>query len=394
MGNYDSLRQHLDEYWNTASEDQSGWRYRLSNLVTNFGNIPLPNPFVPPNHEYFAKSQYYWDSYFTILGMVKQNREQALIAKGMVENLAYLYKRMGVVPMYNNIQSFGRTQPPYLTRLAWEVYEAKVVDRLWLLEIMDIADKEYLRVWNKHKRYLKDYGLSRYYPKLFKSKLAVYESGWDLSTRFANNQAELIPIDLNCQLYVYERDFAKLHRKLGDSSLANRFDALADQRRERINNLMWDEDEGFYFDYDTKLKQLTPLATLAGFFPLWAGVASAEQAERMIASLKKFEFKHGLSSSEEVPWRGRQWDYPNAWPPLQYIVITGLKDYGYETIAKRLAKKWLDLNQTLLERDGTLWEKHDVVAGEPGKSGLYPTQKNFAWTAGVATRLLADFDLK
>ncbi len=392
MRDKQAILAYIEAYWQKACYPNerklpASWR----NLIMQLGRIKLPHPFIAPNDDYFADTQFYWDTYFTVLGLVVS--ERAELARGMVDNLCFLLKKFGYIPARNSYTSLGRTQPPYLTRMAFEVYEHGGANLDWLGNVMALAQKEYEQAWNSGRRLDNVTELSRYAPRWWRRHLTVYESGWDSSARFNNtNYASLLPIDLNCQLYVYEQDFAAYAELTGDKAAQKRWQQAAQKRQKLVNQYCWDEKSGFFFDYNTQSNQREPLYTLAGFFPLWAGLASAKQAKRMVKHLAVFERSNGLASTEHLTWDNRQWDYPNGWPPLQYIVITGLRRYGFHKDAKRLATAYLKLCQTMFARTGKLWEKYDVVDGDVGRAANYPTQSGFGWTNAVYLRLLDDLD--
>ena len=390
--NYQDVTAYIHEYWGqVAFAPGKKVDAGLRNKVMRIGYIPLPNTALAPNGQYFAGTQFYWDTYFTILGLVTDG--YVALARGMVDNLCFLHEKFGLIPARNSTTSRGRTQPPFLTRMAWEVYEHEGVERNdeWLANVIAIAQKEYEDVWCGKRRYIPELGLSRYNPQYLPRFLAVYESGWDKSTRFNYNPQNIVPVDLNAQLYVYEediRDWAKSHEQLRVQIWQERMD----RRKALITQYFWDDQTGFFYDYDLKEKKRMTLRTLAGFYPMWAGAATPEQAKRCVEQLPYFENPFGLASTESTEWHGRQWDYPNGWAPLQYIVIAALRRYGYNEEAVRLTNKWLELNQIMLKNTGQLWEKYDVVKGGVGLPGRYPTQPGFSWTCSVFTRLLADLE--
>jgi alpha,alpha-trehalase len=386
---YQPVLDHIERSWpaftfRARKPGLGGWR----NLFMRFAWVRLPYPAIAPNDRYFAGTQFYWDTYFTVIGLVVSGRTAQ--AKQMVDNLCFLFDKFGLVPARNSLTSLGRSQPPFLTRMAYEVYEAGGADRKWLRTVLGYARREYEQVWQAAPRYEAQSGLSRYRPRYLPRLLTGYESGWDLSSRFRPGQTGLLPVDLNCLLYQYEADFAGQARMREDTVAERHWQRRMDERRERIDRYFWDEKSGFYYDHDSAKRGIVHFKTLAGFYPLWCGAASEEQARRCVEQLAVFEQSGGLASSEKRPWRRRQWDYCNGWPPLQYVVITGLRRYGYHAEADRLTRKWLDLNLEIFQRNGKLWEKYDVISRRVGKRGRYPTQPGFAWTDGVFLRLLHD----
>jgi alpha,alpha-trehalase len=275
--------------------------------------------------------------------------------------------------------------------MAWEVFEAGAADKAWMAKVLQIAATEYEKVWHGPGRFVSEIGLSRYHPEHLTHFLTTYESGWDTSSRFAKRPQSVLPVDLAALLYQYEDDLLNWSEQHKPEDVGLWQERL-DRRRALITEYFWDEKSGFFYDYDLKNRKRLPLKTLAGFFPLWCGAASQKQADACAKQLPAFEHEFGLTTTERVPWKKHQWDYPNGWPPLQYIVIHGLRSYGYNDEATRLTRRWLYLNQIMLQKTGHLWEKYDVVQGEIGLRGrVYATLPGFTWTNAVFLRLLKDF---
>ncbi len=386
MAAYNSVLEYIEEFWDSATTpaNKSKWG-SFRNLLMHIGRIDLPNPIVSPNHQYFAGTQYYWDSYFTIIGLIESGRND--VAKGMVDNLIYLHKKFGFFPARNSITSIGRTQPPLFTSMVWEVYDTKEVSDKWLDEAMQIAVVEYNKTWTSGRRIHEPSRLSRYRPQFLKKLLTVYESGWDVSSRFAYGNTNLLPVDLNCMLHKYEVDIVRWHALRGKPHLADKWKKYANVRKRLITDYFWDDNQGFFYDFDVKSMSQEKFATLAGFMPLWCGAATKEQAEKCTEKLPIFLQKHGLASSQQTSKNNRQWDYPNGWAPLQLFVVDGLRNYGYFKDANEITNRWMQINNDVYEKTKNLWEKYDVVTGDIGLSGRYKTQPGFSWTNGVYLRL-------
>lgn len=381
------LQDYIQSYWDKAKVKPKLSRWgSLRNVVMHIGLIKLPHPVISPNNEYFASTQYYWDSYFTIIGLIDSGRLAE--AKAMADNLIFLFKRFGFMPARNSLTSIGRTQPPFFTRMAWEVYQAGAADETWFNAAMELAEKEYNNVWLHKRRLHTVSGLSRYRPWLLKKLLTTYESGWDVSSRFALGRTSVLPVDLNCLLYQYEKDIQTWHQQAGRKDEAKKWRLRAQERARSISTYFWDDAGNFFYDFDIKKDQRDTLITIAGFFPLWCGAATQSQADGVVGMLDKLLQPHGLATTEKMPYLHRQWDYPNGWPPLQLIAVEGLKNYGFDEQANDIAARWLALNEAVYQKTGRMWEKYDVVRGQKGKRGRYPTQPGFSWTNGVYLRLL------
>lgn len=348
--------------------------------------IGLPNRFVSPNTPWLKNYQFYWDSYFVILGLTVSGKIN--LAKGIVNNFIYLYKKFGIIPMANKFYYLGNSQPSFLTSMIREVFKF-TKDKEWLKETMKVAESELEKYW-RGKDHLSCDGLSQYYHPLDLHSLAEVESGWDMTSRFKNECLDYLPIDLNSCLYKYEMDIADTYKFLNNKSKEKEFLARAKKRKGIISKLMWNKEKSFFFDYNHRIKKQGDFYSVAGFYPLWAKLVSKAQAKRVKEKLKIFECEGGLANTQKsgLAKEFKQWDYPNGWPNQQWIVIKGLLNYGFEEDAKRIAIKWLNLNEKVFQETGMFWEKYDVVKLSVGKSGRYSTASGFSWTNAVFVKLI------
>lgn len=347
-------------------------------------DIGLPNPFVAPNTGEFRIDQFYWDTYFTILGLLESGRIE--LAKGMVDNLIYLYKKFNIIPIRTKIYALNISEIPFLTSMGLEVFN-QIKNKKWLKKVMSVAEKELREYWMDD-RHLSYQGLSRYSGFFVTNYGAEFESGWDTTSRFKDRCLDYLPIDLNCCLYKYEKDLGEFYK---NSKKGKKYKKKSKQRKKKIEKLMWDGE--FFFDYNHKEEKISNFYSLAGFYPLWAKMVSKKKAKKMKEKIKLFEQKGGLANTqkEKLFKEQRQWDYPNGWPNQQWIVVKGLLNYGFKKDAKRIAKKWLDMSKKVFEKTGKFWEKYDVVKHDIGKSGLYPTQSGFGWTNSIFLKLVNTF---
>src|SRR5262249_56515635 len=97
----------------------------------------------------------------------------------------------------------------------------------------------------------------------------------------------------------------------------------------------------------------------ATFYPLWAGVATPEQARAVAGNLKTFERPGGIAMSDRVT--GVQWDLPYGWAPLQLLTVEGLQRYDFQDDARRIATNFVETVSQNFQRDGTIREKYNVV---------------------------------
>src|SRR3989344_2684524 len=303
--------------------------------------LGLPNAYLVPayerGHSFDFNELYYWDSYFMVQGILDKPHQH--LVSGILDNLLAMQKRFKIIPNGSRTYLMGRSQPPLLTSFILDVYKAYQLDNRWLAEAMSVAEEEYKRVWtgtvkpNARQIYQ---GLSRYYDINYLHDLAEAESGWDLTPRFSRHCLNFLPVDLNSLLYKYETDFAYVRRLLGDEVTAVQWDQAAQRRRQKMNELMWSNLRNFYYDYNYFKEQRSNVDSLAAFYTRWAGMVDERQATRLVGSLRKFENKGGLSTTDTVMLgqfvpgsMPTQWAYPNGWAPLHYLVVRGLQRYGY-----------------------------------------------------------------
>jgi alpha,alpha-trehalase len=212
--------------------------------------------------------------------------------------------------------------------------------------------------------------------------LAEAETGHDFNERFDHRCLDFVHTDLNGHLYEYEKFFAD-HGEALKWNFTIDWEARAESRKALINELLWSEERGLFLDYDTVNQRPGQVATLAGVQLLANGVASQEQAGRIVANLPLFERARGVAFSEETPnCRRYQWAFPNVWPPMARMTVEGLLRYGYQEDARRVARKFVETTENLFEKTGQLWEKTDAETGDVA-GGEYDAAPMIGWTAGV-----------
>jgi len=378
-----------EKYRETLDYIRRSWsKITFENKVDNGTQIGLPNKYISPSSEWFAGDMFYWDSYFIILGLVDTG--QVNLARGIVDNFVYLYKRFGIIPSRNRFFNLGISQPPLLTSMALEVFD-KTGDQEWLLNVAKVAELELSEYW-ADKHHATETDLARYCDHYILDQTAEQESGWDMTSRFSERCLNYIPVDLNSFLYKYEADLAKIYEIVGDKKLSKHWERAASNRKALIYKYCWSKRRGYFFDYNVTRGWRSLNYSLAGFVPMWAGLVEPKDAVRVCRHLKRFEYRGGLATTEKpiTPKKIYQWDYPNGWSPLQWLVVKGLLDYNYQKDALRVGVKWLNLNTKVFEETGHLWERYDVVRAVVPKNERYPLQVGFGWTDGVYVRLVTE----
>jgi len=396
--------------------------------------LPLPHPYIVPGGRF--REVYYWDTYFTMLGL-KESGETEMI-KNMIDNFAYLIHTYGHIPNGNRIYYLSRSQPPFFALMV-ELY-ASISGPAVFDTYADAVEKEYsywmdgytsLSAGLVHKKLvsLPDGSiLNRYYDELYsprpeswaedvettakcrKDKKIVYnhlrsaaESGWDFSSRWlaAENDlstietTDIVPVDLNTLLYHTETLQDEYFKKKGNNEKSSFYKDRAERRYKAHQEYCFSKEDNIYYDYHRKLQRLTGKFTPASFFPLWLSAIPAGEAEYYgkcaAEKLKKELLRDGGVLTSTIV-NGQQWDAPNGWAPLQWVVITALENINQKDLAADIAKRWIKLNNDVYLRTGKMMEKYNVVNThlEAG-GGEYPGQDGFGWTNGVLLELIKKY---
>jgi alpha,alpha-trehalase len=389
-------RQYIQNYWKKLERHQPRDDDSL---------ISLPKPYLVPasdeSHNFDFNEMYYWDSYFMLQGILDKQHRQ--LAFGIVENMASLFERFRIIPNASRTYLTGRSQPPFFTSMIWDVYDTYKPSKKWLGAMLAIAQQEYREVWmgtsKPHARQVYR-GLSRYYDINMLHDLAEAESGWDMTPRFGRKCLDFVPVDLNSLLYKYETDFARYYRMLGDARSAAEWETAARHRKITMDELMFDKGKHQYYDFNYVREKRSNISSLAGFYPLWAGMVDQDTAKKMVRSLRKFIQKGGLATTDTQPLNQlvvnqgvpTQWAYPNGWAPLHFLVVSGLLRYGFRDEAKDIAMRWLKTNIDWFAEHGVFLEKYNVVNPEkPPVKGVYPSQVGFGWTNAVFEYFCREF---
>lgn len=371
------------------------------------GRIGLPKPFTTPSSDGRYRDLYYWDTYFTNVGLLAMNETD--MAENNLDDLAYLIDRLGFVPNSNVISTFNRSQPPLFCRGVNDLYIAKGKDVNVIKKYVGAIEKEYYnyRSWHETPVGLWRYSLNNnsdteylqsFYdeiaaripfskPEAERAAFAVNlvaeaESGWDFTPRFGFRAHEYAAVDLNGLVYETEVLLSEYFAMLGQDGKSDTFARFADQRRQRIDALMRD-GEGIYYDYDFKNNVRGKYVTSAAFVPYSAGV-SRDRAG-LLSVLSRLECEYGIAAVEKNDFSTQilQWDYPNMWAPLVYFAYTALIRCGLDREAGRVAGKYMAAVDEGFRRKGMLFEKYDATTGHESYHNEYSLCEMMGWTMGV-----------
>jgi len=226
----------------------------------------------------------------------------------------------------------------------------------------------------------------------YKGDRSMRESGFDVSFRFGPFSGEThhyAPICLNSLLYKTEKDLARISSLLRRPEEAAQWNALANQRQKLIQKYLWDAKQGLYFDYNFVTQTRSTYEYATTFYPLWAGLASPEQAQAVVKNLALFEQPGGLAMSRVESQA--QWDYPYGWAPIQLLAVDGMRRYGFTAEADRVAYHFLSMVIEDFVTDRYIREKYNVVKRTSITRIVKGYSQNvigFGWTNGVFLELL------
>jgi len=213
---------------------------------------------------------------------------------------------------------------------------------------------------------------------------AMRESGFDPSNRFgpfSGATHHYAPVCLNSLLYRYERDLEHMAHIMARPAEAHRWDLKAKARNINMHRYLWRAQEGVFADFDFTHARTSSYAYITSLYPLWAGVATREEAQKMVAKINLFERPGGISMSNTDT--GLQWDEPFGWAPTSWIAVAGLDAEGFRTDAKRISKDFMATIDAGYAKDGTIREKYNVVSGNSDvqvKTGYKTNVIGFGWT--------------
>jgi alpha,alpha-trehalase len=228
----------------------------------------------------------------------------------------------------------------------------------------------------------------------YKGDRSMRESGYDISFRFGPYGADTqnyAPVCLNSLLYKTEKDLQQMSETLGKTEEAHKWARLAEERKANIDKYLWNEKAGMFFDYNFGNQQQSTYAYVTVFYPLWAGLATPDQAKAVMKNLSIFEQPGGLVMSPQET--GGQWDFPYAWAPNQLLSDEGMRRYGFNEDADRVSYKFLSTVAENFRRDGTIREKYNAVTRSSETAvtaGYHINIVGFGWTNGAFLNLLHD----
>ncbi|AJC22577.2 trehalase [Pandoraea pulmonicola] len=416
-----TLREHIDWLWSPLTRT-------TTSVPPNSSLIPLPKPYVVPGGRF--REGYYWDTYFTMLGLQESGHED--LVDDMLENFAYEITTFGHIPNGNRTYYLSRSQPPFFSFMV-ELAAKREGDAIYKKYLPELR-KEWAywmqgssatppgsatrnvvvlpnhavlnRYWDEQdtprdESYVEDVKTARQVKdrmpnEVYRDLRAAAESGMDFGSRwFGDSQTlatirttAIVPVDLNSLMFHLENTIARGCSVARDFPCAAEYRKRAARRAEAINKYLWNKN-GYYSDYDWQLGKPRDNRTDAMLFPLFVGAAWPERAQQTARVAEAALLKPGGLATTTYE-SSQQWDAPNGWAPMQWVAIDGLRRYGRTDLARKISKRFLATVRDVYATEHKLVEKY-VVDGSGaggGGGGEYPLQDGFGWTNGVTLKLL------
>ena len=226
----------------------------------------------------------------------------------------------------------------------------------------------------------------------YKGDRSMRESGFDVSFRFGAFGAathHYAPVCLNSLLYKTEKDLEQISLWLGHADDARKWNQRAEARKQLISRYLWNQEQGLFFDYNFQTGRMSDYRYASTFYPLWAGLATPEQAKAVAGNLKVFDRPGGLPMSTYDT--GAQWDLPYGWGNIEMLAIEGLRRYGFNADADHVSYEFLSTVADNFRRDGNIREKYNVVTRSSEahvELGYKMNVVGFGWTNAAFLELL------
>lgn len=427
------------------------WAYKLNGIwktlcrkidpsivqhTSRYSLLYVPHHFIVPGGRF--REFYYWDAYWIIKGLIAC--EMYNTTKSMIRNLATMVDQHGFVPNGGRVYYLQRSQPPLLSAMVYELYEA-TNDKDFIAELLPTLLKE-LNFWNE-KRMVnvqlngKTFQVYQYKtpsnvprPESYRvdtvnsAKLAngmdkqqfyqdlasAAESGWDFSTRWFSDYKSLttiettkvLPVDLN-GLLCWNMDIMEyLYEQVGDTTNSQIFRNRRAEFRDTVQNVFYNRTDGTWYDYNLRTQSHNPRFYTSTAVPLFTNcyntlnTGKSQKVFDYMDRMGVFNYPGGIPSSMSQE-SSEQWDFPNGWSPNNHMIIEGLRKSANPEMQDKgflIASKWVMGNFRVFYETGHMWEKYNVIGSypQPGSGGEYDVQDGFGWTNGAILDLLLTYN--
>lgn len=302
------------------------------------------------------KHLWLWDSVFHAIG--HRNIDTSL-AEDLILGIFDGQDSDGFIPHMASVGYTSEiTQPPVIAWGSLIVFE-KSGNKEFLKSVFE-HNKSFLDWCSKNRRQSD----RQLYTWLTKNDVVCRcdECGMDNSPRF-DKLTYLEAIDFCCFMANEARAMSKMAEILGLCEEKEFYDKWFEEIKADVNEKLWSEEDGFYFDYDILDKKLHKVWSVASFLPLFAGICDEHRAKRLLNHLLDPETFYSTfpipSISKKDPTYGTDmWRGP-VWLNYNYMLIEGLIRYGFTEFAEEVRSKTFEVLNKWYLKTGTLFEFYD-----------------------------------
>ncbi|MBQ7337849.1 MAG: flagellar biosynthesis protein FlgM [Clostridia bacterium] len=393
---FDALPQPCglnDAQERTLSKCYSIMKSQIYSPVGRFGTRWTTPDRLPHRHLWL------WDSVFHSFGNVYISPE---LAKETLLAVLDGQREDGFVPhMILTDRESDVTQPPVLAWGFWQWYE-RTEDPNLLFRVFGALQK-YL-AWNEENRAGSIDGLFSWYVDPNDPNCRCGESGMDNSPRF-DGERRLNCVDFSCFMANEMRCMEKIAAVLGQTDAAAAYAERYQRIKDAIETHLYDETDGRYYDRGIESGEMIKVAAVSSFLPLFAGVCSRERATLLLADLQNpaaFGTVVGVPSiaASDATFGSDMWRGP-VWINYNYMIIRGLRDYGFAAAADTIRAATLAAIEKWYLRDGCVYEFYDCTdeqspaalprKGKPLRPAddtvRYPSVRDYGWSAALYAAL-------
>ncbi len=291
--------------------------------------------------------------------------------------------------------NYRNTKPPLSSWAVWSIFQQDL-DTTFLVEMYPKLIKQH-NWWYLNRDHDKD-SICEYGSTDGTLVAAKWESGMDNAVRFDNSKLlrnsetafslDQESVDLNSYLYAEKILLAKIAQKLNYYTDSKAYKNQAKLLKSKISAQFFDKDKGWFFDTSIDGKTKISVMGCEGWIPLWANVASKQEAEAIVSNImdtNQFNTRVPLqtlsASHADFKPNGGYWRGPT-WLDQAYFGVVGMKNYGYYDEAQTITYKLLHNAEGVLEKGSPIRENYNPITGE----GL--EAQNFSWSAAHYILLL------
>ncbi|GMR33854.1 hypothetical protein PMAYCL1PPCAC_04049 [Pristionchus mayeri] len=402
-----------------------------------FSLLHVPNNFIAPGGRF--REFYYWDTYWIVKGLLASGMYET--TRGMLENFGSIVERFGFIPNGGRVYYLQRSQPPLLTAMVYEYYEA-TRNKTFLFDMLPKLEKEF-EFWSLNRNvtidvdgvnhtiyqyrseanvprpesFREDSTMAATFPSKGRQQVfyrdigSAAESGWDFSTRWFSNPdskillnirtTEIAPVDLNAFLCYNLNIMSFFHSEFGNVNKERMWQDKYTSFKTTFRDVFYKPEAKGWYDYNLRTRQHNTDFFPSIAIPLFAGCfdqlsmrQSGDLLDRMI-EMGALNLTGGIPTSLANHTQ-EQWDFPNGWSPLNHMVIEGMRKSNnprLQQAAFSLAQRWVRANLHVFNLDHAMWEKYNVATNEArgGGGGEYEVQAGFGWSNGVVLDLLLTY---